>query len=159
MTGPGRSAPKRLEPNLSSIHPSKKTTFINPKSSSPCKKQRLVDDEIDSILESHQTTCPVPMTKISTGQYMFGSRKIYLRMKNNNLFVHVGGDLLNINEFLRTHVDSELNRMASEHDSQILNLRSKKKDMISQFKSNRSARVAELSFTTTSYKKVSSFVH
>ena len=59
---------------------------------------------------------------------MFGSRKIYLRMKNNNLFVHVGGDLLNINEFLRTHVDSELNRMASEHDSQILNLQTLKEE-------------------------------
>ena len=40
--------------------------------------------------------CPVPITRIGGGFYMFGTRKIYAKIINGRLVIRVGGGYMNI---------------------------------------------------------------
>ena len=55
--------------------------------------------------------CPVPIQKISEGNYLFGSRKIFAKIMNGQLVVRVGGGYMGINEFIDAYGQSEYEKM------------------------------------------------
>lgn len=53
-------------------------------------------DEIDTKLSEilNFTGCPVPITRIGNGVYMFGNRRITATMKGGRLVIRVGGGFM-----------------------------------------------------------------
>lgn len=71
-----------------------------------------VDTQLHEYLE--KLNCEVPVTKLGDGYYLFGTRKIYMKLQNGRLVVRVGGGYMFISEFLETYTDSELNHIESQ---------------------------------------------
>lgn len=60
--------------------------------------------------------CRVPIKWLGNGYYLFGLKKIFARIINDQLVVRVGGGFMNFNEFLATHSDQELEKILSYMD-------------------------------------------
>lgn len=68
-----------------------------------------VDEFLAEYLEHHD--CPVPIQKISEGNYLFGTRKIFAKIMNGKLVVRVGGGYMGIDEFIESYGQSEYEKM------------------------------------------------
>jgi DNA repair exonuclease SbcCD ATPase subunit len=70
-------------------------------------------NEVDTLLEDFisSSNCPVPIQKLSDGNYMFGTRKIFAKVLNGNLMIRVGGGYMSIDEFIETYGDAELRKI------------------------------------------------
>ena len=66
-------------------------------------------DKVDEYLAEYleQNDCPVPIQKISEGNYLFGTRKIFAKIMNGQLVVRVGGGYMGIDEFIESYGQSE----------------------------------------------------
>lgn len=65
----------------------------------------LRNDPVDKMLAEFINSfgCPVPITRLGGGFYMFGTRKIYAKIINGRLVIRVGGGYMNIEEFVAHH--------------------------------------------------------
>jgi FtsZ-binding cell division protein ZapB len=72
-------------------------------------------DEVDQLLAKYINLheCPVPITRLGGGYYMFGTRKIYAKVMNGRLVIRVGGGYMIIDEFIETYATVELKKMES----------------------------------------------
>ena len=70
-------------------------------------------DKVDEYLAEYleQNDCPVPIQKISEGNYLFGTRKIFAKIMNGQLVVRVGGGYMGIDEFIESYGQSEYEKM------------------------------------------------
>ena len=68
-----------------------------------------VDEMIADYLAEHE--CFVPITKISDGYYLFGTRKIYAKIMNEKLVVRVGGGYMSITEFIEAYGQTEYDKI------------------------------------------------
>ena len=70
-------------------------------------------DQVDQMLAMYinQTGIQLPITRLGQGFYMFGSRKIYGKIMNNKLIVKTGGGFLGIDEFIKAHGESEVQKL------------------------------------------------
>lgn len=70
-------------------------------------------DQVDEYLAEYleQNDCPVPIQKISEGNYLFGTRKIFAKIMNGQLVVRVGGGYMGIDEFIESYGQSEYEKM------------------------------------------------
>jgi len=70
-------------------------------------------DEVDELLAQYinYNTCPVPITRLGGGYYMFGTKKIYAKVMNGRLVVRVGGGYMVIDKFIETYAEQELIKM------------------------------------------------
>jgi hypothetical protein len=67
----------------------------------------LMRDQIEGSL--------VPITKLpGVGNYLFGTRKIFVQILENELVVRVGGGYMDIDEFLVRFTDSELTKIQKQ---------------------------------------------
>ena len=58
----------------------------------------------DHILE-------LPFIRKDHGLYLYGTRKILIRLERNKLLVKVGGGFLNIEDFIEKYTDVELDKI------------------------------------------------
>ena len=67
-------------------------------------------DKIDQMFAQYinMVNCPIKLTRVGDGQYIFGSKKIYAKIQNERLIIRVGGGFMMIDEFLSTYTGSEL---------------------------------------------------
>lgn len=72
-------------------------------------------DEVDQLLAMYinKHSCPVPITRLGGGYYLFGTRKIYAKIMNGRLVIRVGGGYMIIDEFIETYAEVELKKMES----------------------------------------------
>lgn len=70
-------------------------------------------DQVDEMLDDYlnRNECPVPIKKLSSGNYLFGTRKIFAKVLNGNLMVRVGGGYMSIEEFIETYGEAELKKI------------------------------------------------
>jgi len=89
-------------------------TLLQDKSSS--LTQNL--DRVDQMMIQHmnKVKCPVPLRKVSQGEYIFGTRRIFAKLHNDNLVIRVGGGYLLIDEFLKVYTNYELGRLERERE-------------------------------------------
>lgn len=61
-----------------------------------------VVDELDRMMNDYllQYNCSVPITRMGSGYYLFGTRKIFAKIMNGKLVVRVGGGYMIFTEFL-----------------------------------------------------------
>ena len=65
--------------------------------------------------------CQVPIKRLGTGYYLFGTRKIFAKIMNGKLVIRVGGGYMVIEEFIATYADQEINRCKMLEAQQQLN--------------------------------------
>jgi hypothetical protein len=84
------------------------------------------DDVIDKRIAEwiNSSNDPNKLTKLfireRDGVYQFGSKRIYVKIENDKIFIRVGGGFLTLDEFLRIHVPIELEKMATKDPIQVL---------------------------------------
>jgi len=84
-------------------------------------------DRVDQMfaLYINAVRCPVQLKRISEGQYIFGTKKIFAKIQNDKLIIRVGGGFMMIEDFLTTYTAPELNKMkraiGNDNDSDVVN--------------------------------------
>lgn len=116
----------------------------------------IVDKRIAEWINSSND--PNKLTKLfireRDGVYQFGSKRIYIKIENDKVFIRVGGGFLTLEEFLRIHVPIELEKMATKDPIQILS----KNIAVNKVVSGRSVNDKEKSkITPLTYKSALSF--
>ena len=88
-------------------------------------------DVLDQMLFGYiqQSNCPVPIRKLGSGFYLFGTKKIYAKIMNGKLVIRVGGGYMALEEFIKTYADSEMKKIAKLTDEQLANLAGDSKPM------------------------------
>ena len=81
----------------------------------------LKDDQVDVALADYLAVQDVPVpirfTRQGGGNYLFGSKKIYIKYENSRLLVRVGGGFTGIDEFLKIYTPVELEKKDSPDGS------------------------------------------
>lgn len=78
------------------------------------------DDEIDQRLAEfiNSSNEPEKLTKLflreKAGVYAFGNKRVYVKMESGKIFVKVGGGFQSVEEFLKNHAGSELDKMLNK---------------------------------------------
>ena len=93
--------------------------------------QQAKGDVLDQMLFGYiqQANCPVPIRKLGSGFYLFGTKKIYAKILNGKLVIRVGGGYMIIEEFIKTYADSEMKKIAKLTDEQLAALAGDSKPM------------------------------
>ena len=70
-------------------------------------------DEIDEQLAAYvnQYGSPVPWTRISQGNYTYGTKKVSVKYMRMHLIIKVGGGSMMVEEFVANYEDIELAKM------------------------------------------------
>lgn len=73
-------------------------------------------EQIDKLLAEYLAANdhPNPFVKMSDGAYSFGNKKVGVLVRNGSLIVRVGGGYMCIDEFIRMHVNNEINKSQEE---------------------------------------------
>lgn len=73
-----------------------------------------LDDPIDIALFEYMKSCeepiPVPFTREEPGVYLFGTKRIFLKLENGNIAIRIGGGFTNIQNFIEIYTPIELER-------------------------------------------------
>lgn len=75
-------------------------------------------DYVDQLLADwvNNNNCPVPISRLGGGFYMFGSKKIFAKIINGKLLIRVGGGYMGIDEFMFYYGAQELNKILAYED-------------------------------------------
>lgn len=68
---------------------------------------------MDELIAKHFNALrqPMPIKRLGDGNYMFGTRKIYVKCISGRLVVRVGGGFMSIEEFLGQYADMEMTKV------------------------------------------------
>lgn len=73
-----------------------------------------LDDPIDIALFEYMKSCeepiPVPFTREEQGVYLFGTKRIFLKLENGNIAIRIGGGFTSIQNFIEIYTPIELER-------------------------------------------------
>ena len=96
----------------------------------PRKYKACKGDSVDEMLASVLSikNCEIPISRVSEGWYMFGSKKIYTKIMNNKLVCRVGGGFMNMDEFISTYAESERLKLERMDPAEIEALHSNNQD-------------------------------
>ena len=72
------------------------------------------DDPIDIALSEYLNSCDLPVSipfkREGEGYYVFGTKKVFLKLENGNVKIRVGGGYTQIDEFIEIYAPIELER-------------------------------------------------
>jgi len=79
-------------------------------------KEDPIDQKLSDYINNHRDSRKLLclFKRRSPGQYMFGSKKVYLKLENNKLQVKAGQVQLAIEKFLTLNLDLEVDRVGNE---------------------------------------------
>lgn len=80
-------------------------------------KEDQVDVALADYLAVQDIPVPIRFTRQGGGNYLFGSKKIYIKYENSKLLVRVGGGFTGIDEFLKIYTPVELEKKDSPDGS------------------------------------------
>ena len=73
-----------------------------------------LDDPVDVALFEFIKSCempiPIPFTREEPGVYLFGTKKVFLKLENGNIVIRIGGGYTNILNFIEIYTPIELER-------------------------------------------------
>jgi len=84
--------------------------------------------------------CDVPIKKLGNGFFMFGTKKIFAKVRNGMLVIRVGGGYMVINEFMTTHSEKEMRKVQTA-DSKEESKNESHTDKLEELKSSRDENV------------------
>ncbi len=65
---------------------------------------------------------PMPIKRLGDGFYVFGTKKIYVKMIQGRLAVRVGGGFMNVTEFLQQYSEMEFAKVNTMIENGTFNL-------------------------------------
>ncbi len=76
-------------------------------------KGDLIDMRLAEYINNYadRSRLKIMFQRESEGVYIFGTKRVNIRVDNNNINVRVGGGYLSIDEFIEQYTPSELERM------------------------------------------------
>ena len=80
-------------------------------------KDDLVDAALADYLNSREAPVPIKFVRQDGGNYLYGSKKIYIKIETGRLLVRVGGGFTSIDEFLSIYTPVELDKKESPTSS------------------------------------------
>lgn len=84
-------------------------------------------DPVDSALADYINTldCPltVPITREEEGIYIFGTKRIFVKLEQGKIIIRVGGGFMQINEFIDVYTSNEVDKFARERADRAQRLR------------------------------------
>ena len=87
-------------------------------------KDDLVDAFLAEFLNARDNSNPIKFIRQDGGNYLFGTKKVYLKIENGKLLVKVGGGFTSIEEFLTIYTPLELEKAdASPGSPKIITVR------------------------------------
>ena len=76
------------------------------------------DDPIDEALANYINKRPkplkVPFTRQKKGSYMFGTKKVYVKLEQGKIIIRVGGGFMHLDEFLEVYTPLELEKLENK---------------------------------------------
>lgn len=80
------------------------------------KYKGIRGDNIDQMLADfvNQSNCKIDFERIDSGLYLFGTKRINIKILNGKLVVRVGGGFMVINEFISKEEDKQLEKMGDQ---------------------------------------------
>ena len=107
-----KNRPKTPEPVVEPVYV--EPAYVEPKKAAE-NYVAASGDDVDQLIAKYINLheCPVPITRLGGGYYMFGTRKIYAKVMNGRLVIRVGGGYMIIDEFIETYAVVELKKMES----------------------------------------------
>lgn len=87
----------------------------------------LIDNYLANYINSKSTKLPVPFVRLYHGMYLFGSKKVIIRIENSGIvsnfyIVRLGGGYSNIDDFIRNNTEIELEKCKDKKKMQELNV-------------------------------------
>lgn len=81
-------------------------------------------DLIDELIAKHFNALsrPMPIKRLGDGFYIFGSRKIYVKLLAGRLVVRVGGGFMSINEFMEQYAEMEMQKVLQMMENGTFNI-------------------------------------
>jgi len=70
-------------------------------------------DLVDEMMANYfnQLKYPMPIKRLGDGFYVFGTKKIYVKLMQGRLVVRVGGGFMSVDEFLSQYSDMEFQKV------------------------------------------------
>ena len=85
-------------------------------------REDYIDQKIADFINS--TNDPRELTRLflreGEGVYAFGSKRVYVKLENEKVYIRVGGGFLTLDEFIRQYAPIELEKMAQNEPSHVL---------------------------------------
>lgn len=83
-------------------------------------KGDLIDELIAKFFNAMKN--PIPIKRLGDGFYIFGTRKIFVKLMNGKLVVRVGGGFMSIEEFLEQYAEMEYQKVQQMIENGTFNL-------------------------------------
>ena len=84
-------------------------------------------DPIDTALADYINTMddplPVPFTREDEGIYLFGTKRIFVKLEQGRIIIRVGGGFMQVHEFIDVYTNTEVEKFARERADQASRLR------------------------------------
>ena len=80
------------------------------------KYKAVKGDEIDELFVQHlnQVDIDLEVKRLSSGQYMFGTKRIQVKIINDKLLIRVGGGYMSVEEFIEQYGKMEMLKLAAQ---------------------------------------------
>lgn len=74
-------------------------------------KGDFIDNQLANFLNSMAVPCEVPFTRLEPGIYLFGSKRVVLRVENIGIVIRVGGGFIKLEDYINNQSVFEVGRM------------------------------------------------
>ena len=99
-------------PRLSNGEELNKYLQITPTSARRTPELRLkAKDPIDALLEEQSLLSQIKFIKESEGIYSFGSKRVFIKLENNKIFIRIGAGFMTLEEFLKVYLPLETDKI------------------------------------------------
>lgn len=87
------------------------------------KSSRIPKDQVDSLLEDYasKANLPIQFIKETDGIYTFGSKRVFIKLENNKLFVRIGSGFISIEDFIKSYLAVEVEKLNRDKSKELEN--------------------------------------
>ena len=73
-----------------------------------------IDVAIADYLNTMRDPLPVPFTREDEGIYLFGSKRIFVKLEQGKVIIRVGGGFMHVDEFIEVYTLTEVEKFARQ---------------------------------------------
>eukprot|EP00360_Condylostoma_magnum_P001000 CAMPEP_0168315380 /NCGR_PEP_ID=MMETSP0210-20121227/11026_1 /TAXON_ID=40633 /ORGANISM="Condylostoma magnum, Strain COL2" /LENGTH=219 /DNA_ID=CAMNT_0008288165 /DNA_START=2378 /DNA_END=3037 /DNA_ORIENTATION=- len=78
------------------------------------KRDDPIDIALADYVNSRGQVVPVPFTREDIGVYLFGTKRVFIKLENGKIIIRVGGGYMTIEEFVEVYTPLELDKLDSK---------------------------------------------
>ena len=73
-----------------------------------------IDMALADFLNTLHSPVPVPFTREEEGIYLFGTKRIFVKLEQGKIIIRVGGGFMQVNEFIDVYTPTEIDKFARD---------------------------------------------